>query len=68
MLIVKASEARGYESPSLAAEVVDVYRANNGDTFALEEVPGTHHVHLNQPEVVMEPIKSFLERNKTSSL
>ena len=39
------------------------YRSANGDDFSLEEVEGSHHVHLNNPNAVMKPIQRFLDKH-----
>eukprot|EP00095_Tigriopus_kingsejongensis_P008474 maker-scaffold18_size714446-snap-gene-4.12 protein:Tk08474 transcript:maker-scaffold18_size714446-snap-gene-4.12-mRNA-1 annotation:"probable serine hydrolase" len=65
-LLIKARDARYYEKKDLAVEALEVYRKNPDFTFV--EVDGTHHVHLNQPEVVMEHIASEGKYSWTSDL
>lgn len=44
--------------------IVEAYKAANGDAFTHELVEGSHHVHLNHPERVMEIIERFLQQGE----
>lgn len=59
-LLIKATGGRGYEDPKNLTDVIAKYKSN--PDFVYNEVEGTHHVHLNEPQKVVQPIQSFLER------
>lgn len=42
-------------------EAVDMFTKCNSN-FEMFKVPGTHHVHLNQPELMAEKIGTFIEK------
>ncbi|KAI5633062.1 alpha/beta hydrolase fold domain-containing protein [Phthorimaea operculella] len=42
--------------------------ATNNEKFVIHHLPGTHHVHLNNPEVVLPPIIKFLRQNNLLQL
>lgn len=57
-LYIKAIDSP-YSSDQFAVEMRDIVERNN-ENFELQFVPGTHHVHLNNPEVVAPLILNFL--------
>ena len=69
-LLIKADRGPYYENKSRAEEFIELYK-NNNKSFEYVEVEGSHHVHLNEPEEVIGPIKDFLTKypheNVTSS-
>jgi len=63
-LIVKADGGSLYEERHVAMEVLDVYK-NTNPKFVYAEVHGSHHVHLNDAEVVWGVIEPFLEKHSS---
>lgn len=60
-LYIKAIDSP-YASDNYSVEMREVLEKNN-DKFECHFVPGTHHVHLNNPEIVAPVIKKFLEKH-----
>jgi hypothetical protein len=64
-LIVKADGGSLYEDRNVAMEVVEVYKHSNPDNFVYSEVHGSHHIHLNDAQVVWEAIEPFLQKHSS---
>ncbi|KAL9708336.1 hypothetical protein quinque_011854 [Culex quinquefasciatus] len=60
-LVVQATESRDPGSRAAFNTVVKVLSEEN-PTFQVEYLKGTHHVHLNEPEVVAPVIADFLQK------
>ena len=58
----QATSGPWYDTEELNSAVLEVYSGN--PLYEYRAVPGPHHVHLSSPEVVAEPILTFLARNK----
>jgi len=58
-LLIKAHSQQGRDTENRAA--VEAYCSN--PLYEYRAVPGPHHVHLNNPEIVAGPIATFLERH-----
>lgn len=52
-----------YASDEFSVEMREVIARNNSN-FECHFVPGTHHVHLNNPEIVFPLILKFLQNHK----
>jgi len=63
-LLVKASESQEYEEEEVTNRILSIYREN--PAFELARVEGSHHVHLNTPELVSSQIGNFLEKHQTT--
>ncbi|XP_053626080.1 probable serine hydrolase [Plodia interpunctella] len=51
-----------YASDEFSVEMREVIERNN-ENFECHFVPGTHHVHLNNPELIMPHISQFLKKH-----
>lgn len=60
LLLIKASNGPLYESRELYDEIISIYE-KKAKKFILKKVEGTHHVHLNNPEIVAPIISEFIE-------
>ena len=58
-IFVQAHSQQGRDTENRAA--VEAYCSN--PLYEYRAVPGPHHVHLNNPEIVAGPIATFLERH-----
>lgn len=65
-LFVKASDKNFSENPKHIKEAISVFQQTNPH-FKMVNVPGTHHVHLNSPELIAGEISAFLQRYRSSS-
>ena len=65
-LIIKAESGPTYEPAELGQEVVNIMRQNNPN-FVFATVPGSHHVHLNEPEKLWPIIQNFLNNANMTS-
>ncbi|XP_060652481.1 probable serine hydrolase isoform X1 [Drosophila nasuta] len=59
-LFIKALQAPYYEDKKYYDATMEVLRKN--PLFEYQEVEGSHHVHLNEPEKVAHIINSFINR------
>jgi len=59
-LLVKA-DSQKWDTEELNRAAVEAYCTN--PLYEYRAVPGPHHVHLNNPEIVAAPILTFLERH-----
>ena len=59
--IVAQAQSQGWDTEELNRAAVDAYCTN--PLYEYRAVPGPHHVHLNNPEIVAGPIATFLERH-----
>jgi len=59
-LLVKAN-SQAWDTEELNRAAVEAYCTN--PLYEYRAVPGPHHVHLNNPEIVAGPIAAFLERH-----
>lgn len=60
VLNIRANPGRSIENPSAYPLVIETMK-QNAKLVIYKEVPGTHHVHLVDPERVAGVIKQFLE-------
>lgn len=58
-LIVKAAQGFSVENPKYVQETLDVLK-KSAASFEFQEVEGTHHVHLNNPDKVAPIINKFM--------
>ncbi|XP_068238720.1 probable serine hydrolase isoform X2 [Palaemon carinicauda] len=58
-LLIKASKGPFYEDKAIYDEIISIYQ-KSAKVFKYVTVEGTHHVHLNDPEVVQSLISEFL--------
>lgn len=61
VLLIKANDSTYYEKKEKFYEVVDIVKSK-AKYFEYHKLPGTHHLHLNTPEIVAPVIISFLEK------
>lgn len=59
-LNIRAVPGMKFEQPESYQKVLDVIKLG-AKKFEYHEVEGTHHVHLNEPEVVAPIINKFLQ-------
>ena len=59
-LVVRAANEGKYDPKPAELEAVELLKVSN-PKFELQIVPGTHHVHLNEPEKVNAKIIQFLK-------
>jgi len=59
-LLIKA-DSQKWDTEELNRAAVEAYCSN--PLYEYRAVPGPHHVHLNNPEIVAGPIATFLERH-----
>ena len=60
-LLIKASDSPNYEEDDIIAQTLDIYSQNAN--FLKVDVEGSHHVHLNSPELLMPCIKDFFNKH-----
>lgn len=60
LLIIKASTGPWYESKELYDEIISIYE-KKANKYIFKSVEGTHHVHLNNPEVVAPILCDFFQ-------
>lgn len=58
-LNIRAKNGLHLESPEIYPHILGLLRKSCA-SFIYHEVPGTHHVHLNNPEVVAPLLTEFL--------
>lgn len=58
-LNIRAVPGLKFEQPEHYQEILDIIKIKS-KRFHYEEVEGSHHVHLNNPEKVAPIIKAFL--------
>lgn len=58
-LNIRAKSGFEFPLPQLYDEVLDIIK-RKASRFEYHEVPGTHHVHLNNPENIVKIISDFL--------
>jgi len=61
ILLIKANESTYFERKEKFYEVLDIIKSK-AKYFEYQKLPGTHHLHLNTPEIVAPVITSFLEK------
>lgn len=59
-LFIKARSSSYFEDKKYYDEVMDVLRTKTN--FEYFESDGTHHLHINNPEAIIEPIVNFIRR------
>lgn len=64
-LFVKATDKNFSENPKHIKEAISVFQQINPN-FRMVNVSGTHHVHLNSPELIAHHIATFLQRHRSS--
>ncbi|MCL4127313.1 UNVERIFIED_CONTAM: hypothetical protein GTU68_010264 [Idotea baltica] len=65
-LFIKAISSFNYFGKDVMRQFLDIYK-NSSKNFRFEVVEGTHHVHMNSPEVVAAIINSFLHGEPPST-
>ena len=55
------ANSQKWDTEELNRAAVEAYCTN--PLYEYRAVPGPHHVHLNNPEIVAGPIATFLERH-----
>jgi len=60
-LLIKASDQPHYEDEEIVNRILDIYKKN--PAFEMVNVEGSHHVHLNNPERLMESLNKFMNKN-----
>ena len=55
------ANSQKWDTEELNRAAVEAYCTN--PLYEYRAVPGPHHVHLNNPEIVAAPIVTFLERH-----
>lgn len=64
-LFVKANDKTFSENPKHIRETIAAFKQINPH-FKMFNVPGTHHVHLNSPELIANEISAFLQQYRSS--
>lgn len=59
LMLIKASNGPLYEKEEDYDEIIDIYKKKT-KKFVYKMVEGTHHVHMNNPEVVAPLIEQFM--------
>ncbi|ODN05856.1 putative serine hydrolase [Orchesella cincta] len=57
---IKADPGNKYETKEDSEKFLSVLRKNLGDNFEYHKVPGTHHFHLNDPQLIAPIALKFL--------
>lgn len=65
-LFVKANDKNFSENPKHIKEAISQFQQTNSN-FKMINVPGTHHAHLNSPELMAHEIGSFLTRYRSNA-
>jgi len=60
-LLIKATGSPDYDSPELIQKILEIYSDN--PNFQMATVEGSHHVHLNSPQLVAPQIDSFVGKH-----
>lgn len=60
LMIIKASSGPFYESKEDYDEILKIYE-KKAKTFVYKMVEGTHHVHMNNPDIIAPLIGQFIE-------
>jgi len=60
-LLIKATDSPDYDSPELIKKILEIYSDN--PNFQVATVKGSHHVHLNSPQLVAPEIDSFIRKH-----
>lgn len=60
LMIIKASNGSLYEKKEDYDEIISIYK-KKAHNFVFKMVEGTHHVHLNNPEVIAPLIEQFMQ-------
>lgn len=63
-LNIRAKSGIQFPLPELYDEVLNVIK-RKACRFEYHEVPGTHHVHLNNPENIVKIVSDFLSSSYT---
>lgn len=58
-LFIRGDDRNFSEPEQLFAETIDEFRRHN-DQFEMLKVTGTHHFHLNRPELIADKVSEFL--------
>ena len=61
LMFFAQAQSQGWDTEELNRAAVEAYCTN--PLYEYRAVPGPHHVHLNNPEIVAGPIADFLERH-----
>lgn len=61
-LYIKTNDLTFEEEPSTFAESLDVFKKHNTH-FEMLQVNGTHHVHLNNPEMIADKLSDFVKNH-----
>lgn len=61
-LYIKTNDLTYEEEPSTFAEASDVFKKHNAN-FEMLQVNGTHHVHLNNPEIIADKLSDFVKNH-----
>lgn len=59
-LYIKTDDLTFEEDPTIFAETLDAVHKHN-PKFEMMKVNGTHHVHLNNPEIMADKISDFIK-------
>jgi pimeloyl-ACP methyl ester carboxylesterase len=59
---IRADNGNLNETPEDREKFLSVFRANLGDDFEYHEVPGSHHFHLNEPQLIAPIALKFLTK------
>lgn len=60
LMVIKASTGPNYEKKEHYDEILSLY-GKKAKTFIYKEVEGTHHVHMNNPQVIAPLIAEFIQ-------
>merc|ERR1719244_874523 len=59
-LLVKATGSQDYDRTELIEKILSIYSEN--PNFQIASIEGSHHVHLNSPELLAPEIESFVSK------
>lgn len=58
--VIKGDPGEDYEPRENFMEMVDAIKSSNEGKLEFHLIPGTHHLHLNEPSIVAPIISNFL--------
>lgn len=61
-LFIRGDDRNFSEPESLISETIDEFRRQN-EQFEMFKVDGTHHFHLNTPELIADKVSEFLQKH-----
>ena len=63
ILVLRASKSPLFEDKIYYDDIIHIFQ-NKSPNFIFKHIEGTHHLHLNTPELIVPIISDFLSNNK----